>query len=201
VSSYDVLLAELARRHGALAPRPAAGIFASCAGALRGELLAWLDISDDPDVRLLDVAVAAAYGYASGDDPPGLPGLLASLEARTPPGEASNGVSPQFALDCWICADSAIRIAVDPAFEWGPVIEYALEPVVTVTTEDLHGVSQLGSEPEEERKLQDILDDARVREAVGFLRWAAQLADGADALAREDLDTMSVRATALIARR
>ncbi len=43
------------------------------------------------------------------------------------------------AQSAWICADTALRVAVEGAFESGMSVEYALEPVVGRVSEELFG--------------------------------------------------------------
>src|SRR5207249_3188730 len=101
---------------------------------------------------------AAARNFGSGEaDVSEAATLLAALERSTPPGDSPDAVSSTSAQDCWICADVCIRVLVDETYDAGPAIEYALEPVVSAATQDLYGVSQLGSSEDEDARVQAVL--------------------------------------------
>lgn len=198
MTTYDVILIDLGRALADVDRRPAAGFYAACGTAFKNSFLSWAGGPDAEDVRLLDRALDSGIDYATGGRQSGLPHLLERLERRAPHGEAVGGISPQVAQDCWICVDTAIRIAVDCTFNWGPVVEYVLEPMMFATTQQLYGVSQLGSGPGEEALTRTVLEHGNMRGALAFCRWAINSMQGASALSVRDIQAMSRRAAALV---
>lgn len=69
--------------------------------------------------------------------PPHCGQLLHALELSTPPADPADYYRSASAQDCWISADVCLRVLVDPGYDAGPAIGYALEPVVATTTNDL----------------------------------------------------------------
>lgn len=101
------------------------------------------------------------------------------------------------AQDCWICADIGIRVLVDKNYKAGPAIEYALEPALSAASEELYGVSQLGTSDEEEEQIRVLLRHRKVAAALEFVRWATDYLQDRPEPAEEDLALVSSRATAL----
>jgi hypothetical protein len=123
--------------------------------------------------------------------------LLDALENSTPHGHSPDYYSPASAQDCWICADVCIRVLVDPGYDAGPAIEYALEPAVSRATQELFGVSQVGSGDQEEAQITAVMGHARVAEAIGFCRWAADFLGQRLSPTGDDLSLVGRNAAAL----
>ena len=156
------------------------GLFWACAAVLLPEFRAWAAHRGERTEPILREALSAAHAFAvHGATPP--PDLLAALEASTPVGDSPDEVSSTTAQDCWICADIGIRVPLDPGYDAGPATEHALEPVLVAATEELFGVSQLGTSDEEEAQVAAVLQHPKVAAAVEFCRWVT------DFLAPNDL--------------
>jgi hypothetical protein len=173
MTQLDSELGELARRIGRMSTRGKAALFWACSDALIDGCLAWLRHTHTNGEKLLRAAHVAAYAFAVGGETPiDAARLLTELEAATPSGEASDDVLSTLAQDCWICADVAVRVLVHQDYDPGPVIEYALEPLLGAVTEELFGVTQLASGTDENEKIKVVLRDQRVIRAFEFLTWA-----------------------------
>jgi len=198
MSAFDVLLSELGSTIRSLPRRSLVALFWACSTALLEEFLRWAAHYHQSTEQLLRDTLNAAYKYAVfGTDPLDATRLLRSLEESSPSGESPDDFSSTAAQDCWICADVSIRVIVDPSYDAGPAIEYALEPVVSATTEELFGVSQLGSGPELEETMSVVLEASRVVAAVTFLRWALVFLSDESGLSEENLALLRSHATAL----
>jgi hypothetical protein len=123
--------------------------------------------------------------------------LLASLEAAMPAGDSPDEVSATSAQDCWICADIGIRVLVDKGYNAAPAIEYALESILTAMSEELYGVSQVGTSEEEEAQIRMLLQHPKVAAAFEFVRWATDFLKGRAMPTDEDLALVSSRAAVL----
>jgi hypothetical protein len=172
---YDQILADLAAGISALPPRNATLLFAAAAKALQPEYQAWAAHSRAPSGMLLERALTVAFelvlvGRADVD----LVELLDDIEGATP-GESPDWFPSTNAQDCLICADVAIRVNVDRSFAAGPVVEYALEPVLQAASERLFRVTSLGGGPDEQAQEAILLDDDRVVGAIASVRDAITL--------------------------
>jgi len=197
MSAYDDLLGELGRQVDGLARRSASLIFLACGEALLPHLRAWANRRDEDPDPLLAAAAAGAESYAlRGLVPVGGMRLLSRLEAATPPGDQPDATTAATAQDCWICFDVSVRIAVDRAYHPGTAVEYALEPVISAASLRHHGVTQVGSGPDEPAELAVVLGDDHVAAAVDFWRWA--LGRLADREAPTADDAVAVRERALV---
>jgi hypothetical protein len=198
VSTYDDLLAELGGQVDALPRRSASLVFLACGEALLPDLREWARLREqDPD-PLLAAAAAGAESYAlRGLVPAAGMRLLSWLEAATPPGDQPDATTAATAQDCWICFDVAVRIAVDRAYHPGTAVEYSLEPVIGAATLRLHGVTQVGSGPDEADQLSVVLADAQVAAAIGFWRWVLERLVDRDAPTADDAVAVRQRAFAL----
>src|SRR5262249_46346750 len=146
MTSLDAQLAELASKIESLSKRSLVGLFWACSNALLPTFLTWAKHRGEHTESLLRAALASAHEFAGrGAEPQAAADLLGSLEASTPAGDSPDGVSSTSAQDCWICADVCIRVLVDEGYKAGPAIEYALAPVLSTASEELYGVSQLGT--------------------------------------------------------
>jgi hypothetical protein len=198
VTPLDVELAELASKIDSLPKRSLVGLFWACSGALVPEFRAWAAHRGEHTEPLLAAAMAAAHGFAAhGSEPPRAASMLAALEASAPAGDSPDGVSSTSAQDCWICADVGIRVLVDQGYDAGPAIEYALEPVVSAASEELYGVSQLGTSGEEEEQVRVLLQHRKVAAALEFCRWATDFLQDRPSPTEKDLALVSSRASAL----
>ena len=175
MTEFDRILADLTTDVERLPPRPTVALFAACGSGLQPAFLEWAARRHAGTEGLLDHALSVAFAYArDGVAEVDLRALLRSLEEATPPGESANAHPSTVAQDCWICADTAIRALVDPAFAPAPVIAYALEPIIQATTENLFGVSDVGSGDEEADRVATVFANPRVAAAVDFVRWATE---------------------------
>lgn len=195
MTSYDRLLADLAERIDAL-PRPSiADLFVACAAALMPGFRQWATQRGEETEPLLARALATSRSFAlTGEAIEDVQTLLASMEAAPPADE----VSSTLAQDCWICADISVRVIADPQFAAGPGIEYALEPIVQRATAKLHGVSQLGSGPEEDSQMEAVLRRSDVTAALSFCSWAVDFLGDRPKLTKDDFAELTGRAIVLM---
>jgi hypothetical protein len=197
VTRYDDLLAELADVIDAL-PRPSVvAFFWACSSALLTEFTDWATRTSAGTEPILSKALDAARSFALGAHTQAANQLLQDLERSTPPGESPDEFSTTFAQDCWICADVCIRIMVDPSYKAGPAVEHALEPVVTVVTEELFGVSQLGTQQPTRDSTDAIIAHPRVSTAIAFVQWAFEFLRARPAPRGDDLAQLHSRAAVL----
>ena len=196
MTRLDTELAELSQRIRSMSDRAIAALFWACFDALSEEFSAWADHTGASTEPLLRRGQSAAYDFAAhGTQPAEASRLLAELEAGTPPVESPDEVSSTSAQDCWICADVGVRVFVERDYDAGPAIEYALEPILGSVTEELFGVTQLGSGPDEDEKVETLLRHPRVEQAFAFVRWATEfLGSEPD---EQSLDTLRSRAPAI----
>jgi hypothetical protein len=198
MTAYDAALDDLAGRIRKLSTRAVAGLFWACATALLPEAEAWAGHRGEQLDPALAQGLAAAYQLAAAGVAPAEPGqLLAGLEASTPPAGAADYHPPANAQDCWICADVCMRVQADPGYDAGPAIEYALEPVIRTSTEELFGVSQAGSGEQEEAQVRAIMGHPRAAAAIAFCQWAADFLHQRPSPTREDLAAVASAAAAL----
>lgn len=195
---YDAALVDLADRIRKLSTRALVGLFWACSTALLPEARAWAEHWGEQVHPALQRGLAAAHQVAaSGSQPHDPARLLDALENATPHGESPDYYSPTYAQDCWICADVCMRVLVDPGYDAGPAIEYALEPVVSTATQELFGVSQVGGGDQEEEQVRTVMGHPRVAEAIGFCRWAADFLGERPSPAGNDLSRVGTNAAAL----
>lgn len=198
MTSFDRVLTALAERIDSLPRRSIAALFLACAQALRPGFRRWASHRGRSTEVLLERALASARSFAlTGDPSADVHDLLASLEVATPEGDSPDEVSSTPAQDSWICADIAIRVIADPQYAAGSGIEYALEPIVQHATERVHGVSQLGSGPDENDQMDKVLRQPDVVEALAFCSWAVDFLNGGDALTDAGIVELTNRAAAL----
>jgi hypothetical protein len=179
MSALDDILGDLSRSVGALPTRATSTLFAASAAALRPAFKEWAtarggDGSRESSLPLLKRAIEIGFELArSGTTQADLPAVLRQLEWITPV-RVKSAPSSITAQDCVICADVAIRVHVEPAFSQGPVIEYALEPILLSSTARVSAMPDLpdpagGAVP---ATADALLEDSRVLAAVEFM-WVA----------------------------
>lgn len=196
--ALDRVLEGLESRVNALSREGQVALFAACCRALLPEFQSWSAHRGEATGPLLDAALQAAEEFAvSGREPSQAQQLLQALEEDTPPGESPDMVPSTFAQDCWICADVCIRVIVDSSYNAGSAIEYALEPMMTMATEHLFGVSQIGSGEREEAQCALIMSHPPVVAAIDFCRWATDYLSRAPRPIADDLALVRSRAIVL----
>jgi hypothetical protein len=199
VTVFDDWLSDVAARIDSLPNRSTSALFLACAGALLPEFRHWAAHTGQEDLEpLAERALAVARTYAlTGNPPPEAKALLASLQEATPSGESPDEVSATGAQDFWICVDLSVRVIVDPRYEAGTGLEYALEPIVQNTTERLFGVSQVGSGPDEDAQMQAVMNSPEVSSALDFCTWAIDFLASRPTLTEDDLAELTNRAAAI----
>ena len=182
ITAYDELLNDLIAEAETCSPRALAALFAACAQGLEPAYREWRSLRAPTTPDVLAEAVARARDYAmTGEGGHDLPALLSLLEAGIPPGGSADTHSATAAQDCWICADTAIRLVVYPPFRPAPIVEYALEPVMQAVSERLLGVSEIGGDAAERGEGDAILRDPQARAAIAFIRSSLERLAGAAA--------------------
>lgn len=169
MTELDRQLEQLAVLINALSRRAQAAIFWA-ASIVHSESARWRSgVSTDPHALLLQ-AQDAVYAFCLGGSLGYRGGALL---------DEFDGPLPEnvVAQSAWICADTALRVAADEAFESGMSIEYALEPVVGRVSDELFGFWQVGSGEVEDEQVAEIMSHRDVVDALAFFRWAvAELA-------------------------
>jgi hypothetical protein len=199
MTTYDAALDDLADRIGKLSTRALVALFWACSTALLPEAEAWARHQGEQIGPSLQRGLSAAHQLAAAGAEPRAPGqLLEALENSAPFAEACvHGYNPGNAQDCWICAGVCMRVLVDPGYDAGPAIEYALEPVMCAATEELFGVSQVGSGDQEEAQIRAIVGHPRVAGAIEFCRWASDFLYQRPSPTGDDLAAVGRAAAAL----
>ena len=192
------MLETLAAGLDRLPKRSQVAIFAACASALLHEADLWALLrgtTTAPLHRALRVAGEFAL-IGTHPDAPGLAALLEEVDEHLPHGESPDSVPATFAQDCWVCADSCIRIIVGD-FAPGPCIEYALEPLLQSISTRLFGVADVGSGAHEDERLRAILAADELRGAIAFLAWASDSLRPAPPGSADELARLYARASVL----
>jgi hypothetical protein len=112
-------------------------------------------------------AIEQAISFATGEAPTIEASLLRAVEASTP-GDPSGSESFTAAQDCWILADTALRVGLGE-FDAADSAWYLLEPKFQATSERLVGVSDPGSVAQEDAEAH-ALADPQLSNAIGALR-------------------------------
>jgi hypothetical protein len=176
VSSLDDILGDLSRGVGALSTRATSTLFAASAAALAPAFRDWATLGEQAhdqaaSVPLLEQAIEIGFELSlTGASETDLPATLRRLEWITPSRTQAPGSTA--AQDCLICADVAIRVHVEPAFACGPVVEYALEPVLLAATQRVSAAADPENGLGRPLAADALLEDARVMGAVGFMWFA-----------------------------
>jgi hypothetical protein len=201
LTALDAFVDEMAIRIGRLSKRSQIALFWACSSGLLPEYIRWATYVDARTEPILNASLVAAYQFAAlGQEPSGKQELLSLLEASAPPGDSAgktDEANETAAQDCWICADVCIRVLVEEDYDAGPVIEYALEPILQHATEYLFGVSQVGSGPHEVEQVQAILAQHEVSRATDFIQWALDLLNDPSPLSESGLQLIRERAAVL----
>ena len=198
MTAYDAALDDLADRIRKLSTRAVVGLFWACSTALLPEAEAWTEHrGQQVDPALAQGLSAARQFAAAGTQPPHSGQLLHALELSTPPGDSADYYPSAAAQDCWICADVCMRVLVDPGYDAGPAIGYALEPVVATATQALFGVSQVGSGDQEEAQVKAVVAHPRAAQAIRFCRWASDYLHARPSPIEDDLAAVVTTAAAL----
>jgi hypothetical protein len=134
---------------------------------------------------LLLETLVAAEGFALGSMPAPSLSLVRRVEEATP--SEMTGI-PWFtsAQDCWVCADSALRVSL-AQFNAEDAAWYLLEPMFQATSERLFGVTDVGSERQEEDEVRALADD-RLAIAVSSVETAIRELSQVERLTPEDLE-------------
>lgn len=199
MTAYDAALDDLADRIRKLSVRALVALFSACSTALLPEVEAWARHQGEQiDPSLLRGLAAARQLAASGAEPRDPGQLLEALENSTPFAQACvHGFNPGNAQDCWICADVCMRVLVDPGYDAGPAVHYALEPVMQAVTEELFGVSQVGGGDQEEAQVRAVVGHPRVSGALEFCLWASDFLYQRPSPTEDDLAAVERAAAAL----
>lgn len=177
MSSLDDILGDLSRGIGALSTRATSTLFAASAAALIPAFRDWASLTANArdhatSIPMLERAIAVGFELSlTGTTQADLPAILQRLEWITP-SRTQAAAGSTAAQDCLICADVAIRTHVEPAFACGPVIEYALEPVLLSATHRVSAAADPGDGLGRPLAADALLEDARVMGAVGFMWFA-----------------------------
>ncbi len=195
MTSLDELLDDLAAGLERLSRSALSAFFLACGGALLVEYQRWSAHRGESHEDVLRSSRRAVERFLSeGAMTDDGAETLSLLEELAPPGESPDEVSSTYAQDCWICFDTALRVLLDPSFNAGPSIEYALQPVTESVSQVLHGVSQVGSGPEEKTEIGAVIADPRFTEAIEFCRWAIAFLGERPEPSTASIDTLKQRA-------
>jgi hypothetical protein len=193
MTELDRQLEQLAALINALSQRAQASVFWAASTAY-SQSARWRPEESTDARNLLLHAQDAAYAFCLGGSLVDRGGALLALLDRPLPEHV-------VAQSAWICADTALRVAVEDAFESGMSVEYALEPVVGRVSEELFGFWQVGSGEAEDEQVAEIMSHPDVVAAVGFFRWAVAELAVADTPSAAVLEDVSARAAILADRR
>lgn len=177
MTAVDRVLHELGTAVAVLDEQAKAVLYRACARALRPLYEQWLKDTGEPNFSsLLDRADLACEVAVSGEGlAHRLEGLLAELEIAMPPGDAIGDVSSTGAQSCWIAYDTSLRVLLDHSFRSDLCIEYVLQPILSGVSEELFGFSEVGSGPEEDAQMEELVADRRITEAVRWVRSACSV--------------------------
>ncbi len=202
MSSLDDILGDLSRGVNALSARAASAVFASSAAALLPAYRAWAGAEDSNERRArlgaLQRAIDVGFELArTGHSQADLSRTLHLLESIAPDKRLATP-SAVAAQDCIVCADLAIRLHVEEGFDCGPVIEYALEPVLLSA---MHRVAtpDLRTTPGDGFAVADaLLAEPAVMAAVGFLWFAIVSLSNHPSPSAATIDEIQTRAGVLL---
>lgn len=156
MSPFEAASDEVAAQVRGLSVRSAVGLFWAGSVALTRDYVQWCSaVPADPEIERLAEAQVAAREIALGRGPASAV-LLAEVESRVPSGP-SDVAGFTAAQDCWICVDSALRLALG-RLEAEDGAWFLLEPAFHRVTERLSGVYDTGSADQEDTE-REALDD------------------------------------------
>jgi Protein of unknown function (DUF416) len=126
--------------------------------------------------KLLEHAVDVATAFAvTGEGPADMDSLVAAMERELPDeGSATDGFVG--AQDAWVCSDIALRVALGE-FEAQNGMWYVLEPQFQATSERLFGLSDVGSDREEQDEAIALKDPTLAAAVAGVERVLEDLRD------------------------
>lgn len=147
MTSLDEVIARLSARLRQLDRRAQGAFFHVCSTALLPLTGRWH--ASHRAAHLAFSSALSAAGKSLREEVPltYLRSILEALEEATP-GESPVDYSTTGTQHAYICADTSLRISVEPEFEASYCVEYALEPIFGAVAESLFGFSQPGSESE-----------------------------------------------------
>jgi hypothetical protein len=199
VSALDDILGDLSRGVGALSTRATSALYAAAAAALQPAFHDWAASGGQSTEPLLEQAIEVGFELArSGTTETDLADILRRLELATPTRVAADSAPSTAAQDCLICADVALRVHVEPTFAQGPVIEYALEPVLMAATGRVSAVPQPDDGSEAPAAADALLEDSQVLAAVEFMWFALMRLRGKLEPDPATIDAIRTRATVLL---
>jgi len=159
---------------------------AAAARALMPRYLDWLEAtspSGEGKGVLLDVLEEAERFVLDASSKPSSD-LLERAQIGAPD-EPSDAVWFTSAQDCWICADSALRVALDQ-YRAPDAMWFVLEPLFQATSERLFGVSDVGSDRQHVDEAR-ALEDARMSAGLAAVEDACRNLQPIARLTRQDL--------------
>lgn len=170
MSPFELAVAKLASRVGTLDSDSQVALLACAAEALIPRYLDWCaDAGVSRQDELLRGAVEHARGVALGTVKQPSRSLLMSVEAGIP-SEPSDRAWFTAAQDCWMCADSALRVALHE-YDASDASWYLLEPVFQSVSESLFGLTDVGSLTQNDREA-EALADPRLAQAIAAINEA-----------------------------
>lgn len=164
MSPFESVSARLGQALGRLDRHVQVAVLSCASRVLRPRYLEWSrDSGVDDQSELLSEALDAATQYATlRAGSPSQP-LLAAV-GRVIPAEPTDVPGFTAAQDCWICVDSALRVALGQ-FEAKDAAWYMLEPMFQATSERLFGVADVGSQAQDDAE-SEALGDRVLAEAI-----------------------------------
>lgn len=148
MSPFEEVVESIAQRIEGLGTDAQVALYCSTARALLSSYVAWSrDYGEVAGLSLLEGAIRTAGSGAADSKDPARIELLSQLEAFAPD---SHRHSAHFvaAQACWICVDIALRLP-GGQFQARDGAWYLLEPIFQSVTEELFGLSDVGSQRQE----------------------------------------------------
>jgi hypothetical protein len=176
MSPFEAVSYRLGQALRDLSRRAQVAVLLCASKVLMPEYLDWIVRSGTDDQSdLLREALEVVTRFAVGTAVPHREGLMDSVEEATP-GDSSDVSGFTAAQDCWICADSALRVSVG-AFAVEDAAWYLLEPIFQSTSERLFGVSDVGSQTQAAAEV-EALEDPALASAIHGIEEAIALLMG-----------------------
>jgi hypothetical protein len=173
LSPFDSAIEILAGRIDSLARDLQIVFFACAAEALVPRYLDWcadagVEMRDGLLLNALDESRRIVGGYRSANGR----SLLEQLAAAAP-AEPTDAAWFTAAQDCWICADTSLRISVE-GYKAADATWFVLEPLFQKVSEDLFGFSQASTEMQDESE-ELVLQNARLVAAIAAVDEAISI--------------------------